>query len=61
MTDRALKPNKGARLIQVIETTLTVRGGLPAEQEAGDTARRVTQYWTLDGELLAEVDPDTAR
>lgn len=41
-----------ARLIQVIETTLTTRG----EGVDGDPIRRVTQYWSTDGRLLAEVD-----
>jgi len=42
----------GARLIQVIETTNARRGN-------GDTTplRAITQYWTLNGKLLAEVDP----
>lgn len=41
-----------ARVIQVIETTLERRG------DGKDTPiRLITQYWTLDGELLAEVDP----
>lgn len=41
-------------LIQVIKTNLTKRGTGKTEQEF---VRRVTQYWSLDGELLAEVDP----
>lgn len=44
-----------ARVIQVIETTLDMRG----KGVNGDPVRRVTQYWTLDGKLLAEVDPWT--
>ena len=43
-----------AKVIQVIVTDLDLRG---RGTGAGDIARRVTQYWTLDGELLAEVDP----
>jgi predicted secreted Zn-dependent protease len=43
-----------ARVIQVIETTLALRGSGKSE---ADPMRRVTQYWTLDGTLLAEVDP----
>lgn len=41
-----------AKLIQVICTTLTRRGN-------GKTTpiRVVTQYWSIEGELLAEVDP----
>lgn len=43
-------------LIQVIRTVLTLRGrGLP-----DSPYRRVTQYWSLDGKLLAEVDPEMA-
>lgn len=43
----------GARVIQVVETTLDSRGdGNPS----GSPFRRVTQYWSLDGRLLAEVD-----
>jgi hypothetical protein len=42
-----------ARVIQVIETGLDLRG----KGVEGDPVRRITQYWTLDGELLAEVDP----
>lgn len=42
-----------AEVIQVIRTTLARRG----EGVSGDPVRIVTQYWTLDGELLAEVDP----
>jgi len=41
------------RLIQVIETTLTRRG----TGVAPDPVRVIRQYWSLDGELLAEVDP----
>mgnify|MGYP003185227036 CR=1 FL=1 len=41
-----------ARVIQVIETlSLKGRG---ADQ---DPCRAVTQYWSLEGELLATVDP----
>ena len=42
-----------ARVIQVIETSLDLRG----KGVDGDPIRRITQYWTLDGKLLAEVDP----
>lgn len=40
------------KLIQVIETTLTRRGN-------GTTTpiRVITQYWSAEGEILAEVDP----
>lgn len=41
-----------AELIRVIRTDLTLRGrGTPA-----DVSRRVTEYWSEEGELLAEVD-----
>lgn len=43
----------GAELIQVIKTTLEIRGHGTEESPM----RRITQYWSLDGELLAEVDP----
>lgn len=41
-----------ARLIQVIETDLERRGS----GEGGSPIRRVTQYYSTDGKLLAEVD-----
>lgn len=40
-----------AKVIQVIKTE-AARGAGTIEQPA----RRVTQYWSLDGEFLAEVD-----
>jgi len=41
-----------AKVIQVIETTLLRRG------DSKDTPVRViTQYWSLEGKLLAEIDP----
>jgi hypothetical protein len=41
-----------AKVIEVIQTTLEVRGN------GKDTPLRViTQYWSLQGDLLAEVDP----
>jgi hypothetical protein len=43
-----------AEVIQVIRTTLSTRGG---GRNVGDPIRIVIQYWTLDGELLAEHDP----
>ena len=43
---------EGARLLQVIETNILVRG---AGTEA-DPRRKVTQYWSTDGTLLAERD-----
>lgn len=41
-----------AEVIQVIRTTLTRRG-----DGKDDPIRVITHYWTLDGQLLAEVDP----
>lgn len=41
-----------ARLIEVIETNLELRG----EGTVEDPFRRIRQYWSKDGELLAEVD-----
>ena len=43
---------KHARVISVIETTLTMLG----EGVEGDPVRILTQYWTVDGDLLASVD-----
>ena len=43
-----------AQVMQVIKTTLTRRGN-----GQDDPIRIITQYWTLEGELLAEVDPIT--
>lgn len=42
-----------ARVISVLETTLLRRG----KGKDGDPVRIITQYWTPDGKLLAEVDP----
>ena len=44
-----------ARVIQVIETTLTRRG----EGVIGDPIRIITEYWDMDGNKLCEVDPIT--
>lgn len=41
-------------LIQVIRTTLTRRGD---GESTDDPVRIITQYWSTDGKLLAEVDP----
>ncbi|WP_024734713.1 hypothetical protein [Enterocloster asparagiformis] len=46
---------RGARVIQVIETTALK--GLGTEK---DPAREVTQYWSLDGKCLATFDPHLA-
>lgn len=43
-----------ARVITVVETTMTRRGCGNAEY---NPIRIVTQYWSLDGKLLAESDP----
>lgn len=43
-----------ARVIQVIETTLERRG---TGKDESSPLRMITQYWSFDGELLAEVDP----
>ena len=40
-------------VIQVVRTYLLRRGA----GVEGDPIRIITQYWSLDGELLAEVDP----
>lgn len=42
-----------ARVIKVIETTLARRG----DGSEAQPHRVVVQYWSLDGVLLAEVDP----
>lgn len=41
------------RIIQVVETSLTVRGS----GREGDPVRQIVQYWSLEGQLLAEADP----
>jgi hypothetical protein len=46
-----------AEVIQVIRTTLQRRGSGKSEE---DPIRVITQFWSLDGELLAEVDPCTS-
>ncbi len=43
-----------ARVIQVIETRLLRHGSGECERSP---IRIITQYWSLDGTLLAEVDP----
>ncbi len=43
-----------ARVIQVIETK--AERGLGVEK---DPVREITQYWSLEGKLLAEKDEDT--
>ena len=45
--------DKEVVVMQVIRTTNHVRG----TGEKDSPYRRITQYWTLDGDFLAEVDP----
>lgn len=50
---RKMNEHSDCHVIEVIETHLTLRGkGID-----GDPIRRVTQYWSLDGKLLFEIDP----
>ena len=42
-----------ARVVQVIQTEITRGTG----KDESSAKRFVTQYWSLDGVLLAEVDP----
>lgn len=41
-----------AQVMQVIRTDIELRG-----DGKTDPYRRIFQYWSVDGELLAEVDP----
>lgn len=41
------------KVIQVIETNLRTRG----DGTSKNPIRNIVEYWTLDGRLLAEVDP----
>ena len=43
----------GAKVIRVIVTDLDIWG----EGTEESPMRRILQYWTLDGMLLAEIDP----
>lgn len=45
--------DKEVMVMQIIRTTNLCRGAGTTE----DPMRRVTQYWSLDGDLLAERDP----
>ena len=45
--------NKDAQVIKVIRTYILRRG----KGVDGDPIRIIEQFWTLDGELLAENDP----
>ena len=51
-----VRPNgtNSAKVIQVIETKSNRGKGTP-----DDLCRRVVQYWSLEGKLLAENDPCT--
>lgn len=51
----ALRPNgtSSVRVIQVIETR-----ALRGEGSEEDKCREVVQYWSLNGEFLAESDPE---
>lgn len=51
MLRKILDGTRSARVIQVIETKAD--RGFGTKQ---DPVREVTQYWDLDGKLLAEVD-----
>ncbi len=42
-----------AEVMQIIRTDLEMRG----KGIEGDPMRRIVQFWSLDGQLLAEVDP----
>lgn len=52
MMNNGMKGFEGARITQVIETTITRRG-----DGVNTPVRLVTQYWSPEGELLAEKDP----
>lgn len=42
------------RVLQVIETNILRRG----DGTKGNPFRVVTQYWTMDGEIITEIDPE---
>lgn len=44
---------KQVEIMEVIKTELTTRGNGTKE----NAARVITQYWSIDGELIFEVDP----
>ena len=54
-SEKTIRPRgtDSARVIQVIETR-SIRG----RGTADDVNREVIQYWSFDGELLAEREPD---
>jgi hypothetical protein len=43
------------RQVEVVEVLKTV--SVYGRGVAGDPVREITQYWTLDGELLLTIDP----
>lgn len=45
--------DKEVMVMQVIRTTNALRGN----GTEPNPFRRLTQYWSLDGDLLAEIDP----
>jgi hypothetical protein len=49
--------SKAVEVVQVIRTTLETRGDGTKEKPF----RYVTQYWTLEGDLLWEFDPLVVR
>jgi len=49
------RPIDCVRVIKVIESTIMRRG---SGIDASDPIRIVTQYWTLDGKLIFEIDPE---
>lgn len=48
----AIRSVETTKLIQVIVNTMVIGRGTD-----DDPVRRVTRYWSLEGELLAYVDP----
>lgn len=52
MGERSYRTPRSARIIEVIETVANRGAGVE-----GDPVRDVTQYWTKDGDFLAERDP----
>lgn len=49
-----LPPSNTARLVHLIETTIETRG---SGKDDSDPIRCITQYWTLQGQLVCEIDP----
>ena len=56
--NNTVRPNgtDSAKVIQVIETRSNRGKGT-----MDDVSRQVVQYWSMDGKLLAERDPYTAK